>query len=326
MKDSKDKEHRISNLKDMIDNVKGEESQQTLDNYNDEDIEEDAELINYLNEDTVDFDEYEIDDEYIYHPGDDNGYAIDLEDNPIDEDFMIKTDILEENTVDYTEIDDSDDDYLDFDDDIDNIDGIFGAKVGRVPILAIISTIMGIVLLVVAGFVFNSRADRIIDHVVSGETNFIVVILLIFGLLLLIFGIYNIFSLKNPFENISNSINSIDQTQPAERKSTTKVDEDPYVIPKSKIPLDKESYKVGEFDMDDLKNQLKKPTSSKKSEQTKLDEIPPAKEKPDSKKGLTTEEIQEIEHDQAILDNESIDEIFAGVENIDDVNKDSKDE
>ena len=75
--------------------------------------------------------------------------------------------------------------------------------------------------------------------------------------------------------------------------------------------------------MDELKDQLKKPTSSKKSEQANLDEIPPAKEKSDDKKSLTDEEIQEMEHDQAILDNESIDDIFAGVEDID-IDQESK--
>ena len=57
MKDSK-KEHRISNLKDMIDNVKDEpEEKEEID-----DIEEDAELINYLNQDKLDYDKLEIDD------------------------------------------------------------------------------------------------------------------------------------------------------------------------------------------------------------------------------------------------------------------------
>ena len=324
MKDSKDKEHRISNLKDMINTAKGEDVQQTLDTFSDEDIEEDAELIDYLKEDTVDFDDYEIDDEFIYHPGDEGEYAINLEDNAIDENFIIKTDLLEENSEDYDEIPDTEEDILDFDEDFDNIDNVFGAKIGKTPVLAIISAILGIALIVLSVFVFNSRSDRIIDHVVSGETNFIVVVFLIFGLLLLIYGIYNIFSIKNPFENISNSINSIDKATPKkDQKSLNQVDEDSYVIPKSTIPLDKDSYKIGEFDMDELKDQLKKPTSSKKSEQANLDEIPPAKEKSDDKKGLTDEEIQEMEHDQAILDNESIDDIFAGVEDID-VDQESK--
>ena len=60
MKDSKDKEHRISNLKSMINHVKEEEEPQPVD-----DIEEDSELIEYLNEDSIDFDKLEIDDEFI---------------------------------------------------------------------------------------------------------------------------------------------------------------------------------------------------------------------------------------------------------------------
>ncbi|MDO5814220.1 MAG: topoisomerase IV, partial [Methanobrevibacter sp.] len=79
MKDSK-KEHRISNLKNMIDNVK-EDNASLYD-----DIEEDSELIEYLNEDSDVFDELEIDDEFIYHPGDETENAINLEDSPIDED------------------------------------------------------------------------------------------------------------------------------------------------------------------------------------------------------------------------------------------------
>ena len=66
MKDSKEKEHRISNLKSMINNIKDDEIKSI------EDIEEDSELIDYLNEEQVDFEELEIDDEFIYHPGDED--------------------------------------------------------------------------------------------------------------------------------------------------------------------------------------------------------------------------------------------------------------
>ena len=59
MKDSKEKELRISNLKDMIDNVSEEDRTVAP-----EEIEEDIELINYLNEDPSNGD-YEIDDEFI---------------------------------------------------------------------------------------------------------------------------------------------------------------------------------------------------------------------------------------------------------------------
>ena len=65
MKESKEKEHRISNLKDMIDNVKDDSSLY-------DDMEEDSELIDYLNHDEVEFEDLEIDDEFIYRPNDEN--------------------------------------------------------------------------------------------------------------------------------------------------------------------------------------------------------------------------------------------------------------
>ena len=49
MKDSKEKENRISNLKNMFDHMNDEaEKQPEVDEY--DDIEEDEELINFLNE------------------------------------------------------------------------------------------------------------------------------------------------------------------------------------------------------------------------------------------------------------------------------------
>ena len=50
------------------------------------------------------------------------------------------------------------------------------------------------------------------------------------------------------------SINEVEE----EKESLKKVeDEEEPVLPKSNIPLDKESYKIGEFDMEELKNNLK---------------------------------------------------------------------
>jgi hypothetical protein len=82
MKDSK-KEHRISNLKDMIDNVTDANAPEDSEEY-----EEDIELINYLNEDQVNYDDLGIDDEFIYHPGDEEEPAINLEKNDINDDFF----------------------------------------------------------------------------------------------------------------------------------------------------------------------------------------------------------------------------------------------
>ena len=74
--------------------------------------------------------------------------------------------------------------------------------------------------------------------------------------------------------------------------------------------------------MEDLKNKLKKPTSSDpqpKPTKKNLDKIPIAEEKKETKKELTSEEIEEIEYEQAKLESESIDDIFAEIEEIDEM-------
>ena len=72
-----------------------------------------------------------------------------------------------------------------------------------------------------------------------------------------------------------------------------------------------------------MKNNLKKPKTISKPKpapiEENIDDIPPAREKPEEKKGLTAEEIEEIEYEKAVLDSESIDDIFAEVENIEDI-------
>lgn len=313
MKDSKDKEHRISNLKEMIGNVS-----EVDENQNTDDIEEDIELINYLNEDRIDGD-FEIDDEYIYHPGKDKGHAINLEENPVNEDYIIKA--PKEKELEDSDSNEGEDFLDDFSEDLsESFDNIIHARVGRTPIMAIVSSILGLILIAISAFVFSSRSDRVIDNVVSGETNFISIIFLIFGLLLLIFGIYKIFGLKNPLEGMSNNINSIENNE--QKPSPKKEEPAEKVIPKSNIPLDKESYKIGEFHIGDIKEKLKRPSKPKKPTpptQEELDKIPPAREKPQEKKGLTTEEIEEIEYEQVVRDSQSIDDIFAEVEDIEDI-------
>ena len=334
MKNPKDKERRISNLKNMINNVKNDDFKEdnTIEDvdYDDYDyeIEEDEDLIDYFKEDEVEFEDLEIDDEYIYRPGENDDSAVNLEDETIDENFIIKTN-MDENPSEETPTETSEsEEFSDFSDEIESFDNFVHSKIGRTPVLAIISTLLGLVLIVISAILFNSISDRVIDNVVSGETTGLVVILLIFGLLLLIYGIYNVFGMKNPFENISSSINSIDKNE--DKKPEPSSENTEKIIPKSNIPLDKEAYKIGEFNFSDLKNRLKKSTTSKKSSvEEDLDKIPPAKEKSDDKKGLTPEEIEEMEYEQAKLENESIDDIFAGVEDIDEmpiIGVDSKDD
>lgn len=327
MKDSKEKEHRISNLKSMINHVKDEEDEpQPLD-----DLEEDSELIEYLNEDAVDFDKLEIDDEFIYHPGDEDTNAVNLEENQIDEDFIIKApkteDIDESDEI--QEVDEFGDDLVG--DISENFDNVINARIGGKPILAIVSTVLGVILLIISAFIFQSRSDRVIDNVVAGETSFIFIIFLILGLLLLGYGIYRLFNISNPLSRMTDSIDSIEKDKDDDKTETPKEKPSPKVIPKSKIPLDKESFKIGEFNRDDLKTTLKKPADSISKPKVKedLEDIPPAKEKPDEKKGLTSEEIEDMEYEQVKLDTESIDDIFAEVEDIDDlpiISIDSKEE
>ncbi len=68
-----------------------------------------------------------------------------------------------------------------------------------------------------------------------------------------------------------------------------------------------------------LKNLVSKINESTKTKQTTLDDVPPAKERPEEEKGLSQEEIEEIEYEKASLDNESIDDIFSNVEEIDEI-------
>jgi hypothetical protein len=275
-----------------------------------EDIEEDSELNNYLYEDSDDYEELEIDDEFIYHPGDEDADAVNLEENPIDEEFIIKTPKPED--IEENEYDEFEDDFVG--EISENFDHMINAKIRGRPILAIVSSILGVIFIIISIFIFESRSDRVIDNVVAGESSFMFVVFLIAGVLLLIYGIYRLFNIKNPFEKITSSIDSIDNEK---KDNTNTKNEEPSQkpMPKSEIPLDKDAYKIGEFDVNDLKTSLKKPTASTKKVQFKdnIDDLPPAK------KTLTEEEIEEIEYEHAKLESESIDDIFAEVEDIEEV-------
>ena len=314
MKDSKEKENRISNLKNMFDHMNDEEEKQPeVDEY--DDIEEDEELINFLNEG---MDDYEIDDEYIYHPGEDSSNEINLEDDAeIDEEFIIETDINEKLDNKSQIVNEPKDLENEINESFDNI---VNTKIGEKPIFAVISLILGIIFIISSIIVFNSGTERIVDNVVSGENHFLVVSLIIIGALLIIYGAFKIFNIKNPFQSM------FDSMEEDEKDELNKVEEkEEPTIPKSNIPLDKESYKIGEFEMDDLKNTLKNSFSKSIDTPTKLEEeeedidvenLPPAREKTPDEKGLIKEEIEEKEYEQARLDGESIDDIFADVEDL----------
>ena len=323
MKDSKDKENRISNLKNMFDHMNDDETEEKAEEKKDEldDIEEDEELINFLNEG---MEEYELDDKYIYRPGKDSIEAVNLEnDAEIDENFIIETDINEKIDKESQVVNKA----SGYEDAInENFDNMVNFKIGEKPILAIVSLILGIIFIIASVIVFNSGTDRIVDNVVSGENNFLVVLLIIIGALLIIYGLFKILNVKNPFDSMFDSMNEDEEPDEKLQKAEEKPEEP--TIPKSNIPLDKESYKIGEFDMDELKSTLKKSFSKtvKKSdeksdeseEEIDVENLPPAREKDPDDKGLIKEEIEERDYEQAQLDGESIDEIFADVEDLKD--------
>lgn len=323
MKDSKDKENRISNLKNMFDHMNDDETEEKAEEKKDEldDIEEDEELINFLNEG---MEEYELDDEYIYRPGKDSIEAVNLEnDAEIDENFIIETDINEKIDKESQVVNKA----SGYEDAInENFDNMVNFKIGKKPILAIVSLILGIIFIIASVIVFNSGTDRIVDNVVSGENNFLVVLLIIIGALLIIYGLFKILNVKNPFDSMFDSMNEDEEPDEKLQKAEEKPEEP--TIPKSNIPLDKESYKIGEFDMDELKSSLKKSfsktvnkpekTHEEVEEEIDVENLPPAREKDPDDKGLIKEEIEERDYEQAQLDGESIDEIFADVEDLKD--------
>ena len=105
MKDSKEKEHHISHLKDLMEGVKetSEEKPDDADEIEEYEVVDADELIHELNaEEKQNFEEetFEIDDEFIYSPNKDSEEAEILEE--IDEDFIITTEINDSET-DYEE-------------------------------------------------------------------------------------------------------------------------------------------------------------------------------------------------------------------------------
>ena len=316
MKDSEDKEHRISNLKNMINNIKDDDNSESFES--DEDIEEDIELIDYLNEDTIDYDTLGIDDEYIYRPGDEDSYAVNLEENKIDEEYLIKTPKTEENEEN-NDFDELEELNLTLGGDIsENFDNVINAQIGGKPILGIVSSILGVILIIISIFIFESRSDRIIDNVVAGESNFLFVIFLVTGLLFIIYGLFKLFNIINPFENMASHIDTAEKEEV--KKETPKKEEKTPTLKQSNIPLDKESYKIGEFKLNDLGISLKKQLKTKN-----FDETPEKNEESSQRKDLITKEIEEIEYEEATLEGETIDEIFAEIDDMDELEKISED-
>lgn len=340
MKDSKDEEHRISNLKNMIENMREGEKEKK---YIEEEMEYDEELINYLHEDKKDEEEIEIDDEFIYNPEKDDAYASNLEeDAKIDESYIIETDI---NDAELDSDKDKSDDESSEDTDIikdeeleepisEHFDNIVHARVGEIPIFAVLALVIGIIAVAYSVYLMTFSTDRIIDNVISGELNTAIVILAIFGILLIIIGIFKLLSLRNPFENLSKSIDNIEKpiSHSLKKEDSKPTEEEEPITPVKKVetPIDRENYKIGEFDINSFKEKLNKPTSKldgvehtqeKKTKQATLDDVPQAKEKPveEESEKVETETEEKNNHQEEDIDNETIDDIFADIEEIDEI-------
>lgn len=342
MKDSKEKEHHISHLKDLMEGVKetSEEKPDDADEIEEYEVVDADELIHELNaEEKQNFEEetFEIDDEFIYSPNKDSEEAEILEE--IDEDFIITTEINDSET-DYEE-----DVLYDSEDKIsEQFNNIVHARVGNYPIMAVVSLAVGIILLIVSIFLLITQtSERVIDSVASGELNVIIVIAAFIGILLIIIGIYKLFSLKNPFGDLTKKIDNIEKEEKKTKKEPQIKEEEKKVIPKSKIPLNREDYKIGEFDISSIKTNFKesssdieeikaikseKPTFNKTTSVDKEineeepnhkeeENIEPVKEEKEEKK--TDNNKEDEEYKKAQLDNESIDEIFSGIEEIEEI-------
>lgn len=348
MKDSKEKEHRISHLKDLMEGVKetSEEKPDDADEVEEYEIVDADELIHELNaEEAEDFEEkeeetFEIDDEFIYSPNKNSEEAEILEE--IDEDFIIKTEINDSET-DHEE--DEEDILYDSEDKIsEQFNNIVHARVGSYPIMAVVSLAVGIILLIVSIFLLSTQtSERVIDSVASGELNVIIVIAAFIGILFIVVGIYKLFSLKNPFGDLTKKIDNIEKEEKKAKKEPQPKKEEKKVIPKSKIPLNREDYKIGEFDISSIKTNFKessseveeikaikseKPTFNKttsvdkeineeKPTHKEEEKIEPVKEEKEEKK--TDKDKEDEEYKKAQLDNESIDDIFSGIEEIEDI-------
>lgn len=351
MKDSKDTEDRISDLKDMISNVKNDDIEDSLEENDVPDVfeveeDEDYEIVdaddmikeltpkdsaeNSMNEPLI------IDDEYIYNPAEhDSTEEKDNqeEDSQIDQEYIIQTSVEDSQLDDEIE-DDSDRTYYDDDEYISNhFDNAVHARVGEVPIMAVLSTIVGIIFIAIAIYLTTQTSSRIVDNVVSGEAITGLLILGVIGLFLIVLGIYKIFSFKNPFESFTKAIDNIEKpNKPANLKKTENETPKQKTIPKSNIPLDKEALKIGEFDPEEHKKRLEKPSSKvndfkhqtvKKPEDNLTKEIPEPEKTEAPKKAekpkLTKKEIEKKEQKKAQLEGESIDDIFAEIEEIEDI-------
>lgn len=320
MKDSKEKEHRISNLRDMMKNVTNDKNAQ--DSFEEYDELEDApdddyevidaeEMIDILSKDYNKYpkEELDVNEEFLFKPGKESGNNDDAVNDKINSEFIIKTKLEDsefpqepQKDLDYEEPK-SDFSYDDEDFLMEKFDGMLNKNIKGYSIIAWGSLIFGIILIIFSVFLFNFSSPRLVDNVISGETNTSGVIFLLIGLFLIFIGIYKMKVVKTPFEDVVDSIKSVEK----DNGKRDKTQED-NIIQKPLANDNKEVKKVGEFDISEFKNKMDNLQSVDDTENTLSDEE---------------------EYEKAHLDDESIDDIFAEIEDIDEVpiiSVDSKEE
>lgn len=300
MKDSKEKEQRISNLKDMMEKITKENQPQDsfeedFDEFegetDDYEIVDAEEMIDELSEDYNKYsnEELSVDSDLVFKPTTNIADDDESEKDEIDDEFIIKTKLEDSEiqtdgqTIEEDDISYDDEDFLS-----EKFDSIFDKKIKGYSITSITSLILGIILILVSIFLFCSSTQRIIDNVMSGEMNSSGVIFLLIGVFLVVLAIYQMKIVKNPFEDVANSISDIEKETNDEKQTKST---------KKSIPNNIEDIKkVGEVDIAELKNNIENRPTKK---QDKKDED---------------------------LDDESIEDIFSEMEEVPIISIDSKEE
>lgn len=318
MKDSKEKEHRISNLKDMMKNVSNDNfAQDSFEEYDeieeasddDYEIVDAEEMIDILSKDYNKYpkEELNVNEEFIFKPNKKSKENNTTSNNEINDEFIIKTKLEDtelpsepQKDLDYEEEPKSEFHYDDEDFLVEKFDGMLNKSIKGYSVIAWASLILGIAFILFSIFLFNFSSPRVVDHVMSGETNTTGVIFLLIGLFLAFIGVYKMRVVKNPFEDVVDSIKSVEE---GNDKNKTQTDS----IEKPLANDNKEVKKVGEFDISEFK--------------TKMDTL-----HGDNNQNTPSDEE---EYEKAHLDDESIDDIFSEIEDIDEVpiiSVDSKEE
>lgn len=311
MKDSEEKEHRISNLKDMMKNVSNDKyAQDSFEEYDEmEDASDDdyevvdaEEMIDILSKDYNKYpkEELDVNEEFIFKPGKDSEDKDAAFNNEINGEFIIKTKLEDsdlpqepQKELDYEEepkpeFPYDEDDFL-----VEKFDGMLNKNIKGYSVIAVASLILGIAFILFSIFLFNFSSPRVVDHVISGETNTTGVIFLLIGLFLTFIGIYKMRVVKNPFEDVVDSIKSVEKDNKNNKTQKDTIEQKPLAND------NKEVKKVGEFDISEFKNKMDTLQGTTNNKQNTISD--------------------EEEYEKAHLDDESIDDIFAEIDDIDDV-------